>query len=82
MAPLVLASVSNYFNLKADDFVATRAGIIMFLAFGAILFGTTPVLQQIAFMLSIGVLIDCLCVTAFKDPIIDEIVRKFALGLH
>eukprot|EP01050_Picozoa_sp_SAG11_P010195 SAG11_NODE_1008_length_6205_cov_3.939240_9_plen_97_part_00 len=34
--------------------IIVAAGLIMFLAFGAILLGTTPVLDQIAFLLCFG----------------------------
>jgi uncharacterized membrane protein YdfJ with MMPL/SSD domain len=43
--------------------IISAAGIIMFLAFGALGASTTPVLNQIGFMLCIGVLLDCFITT-------------------
>ena len=48
--------------------IISAAGIIMFLAFGALLASTTPVLNQIGFMLCIGVLIDCFITTKLTIP--------------
>mmetsp|Transcript_9673 Transcript_9673/g.29505 ORF Transcript_9673/g.29505 Transcript_9673/m.29505 type:complete len:251 (+) Transcript_9673:8-760(+) len=44
------------------------AGVIMFLAFGALLLGSTPILNQIGFLLCLGVLIDCFVTTKVIIP--------------
>ena len=44
------------------------AGVIMALAFGALLVGNTPALNQIGFLLVVGVLIDCFITTKVFIP--------------
>mmetsp|Transcript_15963 Transcript_15963/g.50817 ORF Transcript_15963/g.50817 Transcript_15963/m.50817 type:complete len:997 (+) Transcript_15963:56-3046(+) len=44
------------------------AGVIMFLAFGALLLGSTPILNQIGFLLCLGILIDCFVSTKIIIP--------------
>ena len=44
------------------------AGVIMALAFGALLVGHTPALNQIGFVLVVGVLIDCFVTTKLIIP--------------
>merc|ERR1719230_743818 len=44
------------------------AGVIMVLAFGALLLGATPALNQVAFLLCLGVLIDCFVTTKVVIP--------------
>lgn len=46
--------------------IISAAGIIMFLAFGALGASTTPVLNQIGFMLCVGVLLDCFITTKVR----------------
>ena len=63
--------------IKALDHTGTviaAAGIVMFLAFGAIMLGATPVLQQMAFMLSTGVLLDCFVTTKLLIPALMSLV--------
>ena len=43
--------------------IISAAGIIMFLAFSAMLASTTPMLNQVGFMLCVGVLLDCFVTT-------------------
>jgi len=44
------------------------AGVIMALAFGALLVGHTPALNQIGFLLVLGVLVDCFVTTKLIIP--------------
>jgi len=48
--------------------IISIAGIIMFLAFGALLLGSSPALQQIGFILCLGVLLDCFVTTKVIIP--------------
>ena len=48
--------------------IICAAGIIMALAFGALLVGNTPALNQIGFLLVVGVLIDCFITTKVFIP--------------
>mmetsp|Transcript_66403 Transcript_66403/g.110398 ORF Transcript_66403/g.110398 Transcript_66403/m.110398 type:complete len:867 (+) Transcript_66403:140-2740(+) len=48
--------------------IISAAGIIMVLAFGALLIGSTPALNQIGFMLVIAVLVDCFLTTKIIIP--------------
>lgn len=47
--------------------IICAAGIIMVIAFGALMFGSSA-LNQIAFLLCFGVLIDCFITTKFIIP--------------
>ena len=44
------------------------AGVIMFLAFGALVLGVTPSLNQIGYLLCLGVLLDCFVTTKLIIP--------------
>ncbi|EOD31781.1 hypothetical protein EMIHUDRAFT_231415 [Emiliania huxleyi CCMP1516] len=48
--------------------IISAAGIVMFFAFGALLVSPTPVLNQVGFMLCVGVLIDCFVTTKITIP--------------
>jgi len=54
--------------------IISAAGIIMFLAFGALGASTTPVLNQLGFMLCSGVLLDCFITTKVTIPCLMALV--------
>mmetsp|Transcript_2160 Transcript_2160/g.5987 ORF Transcript_2160/g.5987 Transcript_2160/m.5987 type:complete len:407 (+) Transcript_2160:138-1358(+) len=58
--------------------IISAAGIIMFLAFGALGASTTPVLNQIGFMLCVGVLLDCFITTKITIPCLMALVPEEA----
>ena len=58
----VLAALEQTGNL------ISAAGVIMIIAFAALLLGSTPVLYEIGFLLVIGVVIDCFVTTKFVIP--------------
>ncbi|EOD27993.1 hypothetical protein EMIHUDRAFT_366429, partial [Emiliania huxleyi CCMP1516] len=70
--------------------VLMSSRVIMFLAFGALLASTTPVLNQIGFMLCVGVLLDCFvtipCLMALVPddanfwPLKQSATRELAIG--
>mmetsp|Transcript_11519 Transcript_11519/g.37885 ORF Transcript_11519/g.37885 Transcript_11519/m.37885 type:complete len:1067 (-) Transcript_11519:122-3322(-) len=61
-------------SLDQAGTIISAAGIIMFLAFGALLASTTPVLNQIGFMLCVGVLLDCFVTTKVTIPTLMALV--------
>mmetsp|Transcript_11527 Transcript_11527/g.37920 ORF Transcript_11527/g.37920 Transcript_11527/m.37920 type:complete len:1082 (-) Transcript_11527:42-3287(-) len=61
-------------SLDQAGTIISAAGIIMFLAFGALLASTTPVLNQIGFMLCVGVLLDCFVTTKVTIPCLMALV--------
>jgi len=54
--------------------IISAAGIIMFLAFSAMLASTTPMLNQVGFMLCVGVLLDCFVTTKVTIPTLMALV--------
>jgi len=62
--------------LSATANTISAAGVIMILAFGSLLLGTSPVLNEIAFILIIGVLIDCLITTKVIIPAVISLLGK------
>mmetsp|Transcript_3825 Transcript_3825/g.11928 ORF Transcript_3825/g.11928 Transcript_3825/m.11928 type:complete len:1069 (-) Transcript_3825:64-3270(-) len=61
-------------SLDQAGTIISAAGVIMFLAFGALLASTTPVLNQIGFMLCVGVLLDCFVTTKVTIPCLMALV--------
>lgn len=60
-------------SLQAGTIISA-AGIVMFFAFGALLVSPTPVLNQVGFMLCVGVLIDCFVTTKITIPTLMALV--------
>ena len=54
--------------LRHTGTIICVAGVIMFLAFGSLLIGASPMINQLAFHLCVGVLIDCFVTTKVIIP--------------
>jgi uncharacterized membrane protein YdfJ with MMPL/SSD domain len=57
--------------------IITAAGVIMVVAFVALLISTTPALNEIAFLLIVGVIIDCFITTKVIIPCVMALLGRF-----
>merc|ERR1711884_387053 len=63
--------------LSATANTISAAGAIMMIAFGSLLLSTSPVLNEIAFLLTVGVLIDCLVTTKVIIPAVTFLLGRY-----
>lgn len=69
--------VSAVRALTATANIISAAGFIMAAAFFALLLSSSPTLNEIAFLLIVGVLIDCAITTKIIIPVVIGVLRQF-----